>query len=236
MPDAENFSPVTVVAAWDETPTLRGLQLELGSALRGLHRVPGQVLKLRAPDIGDGYFALANAPRGDGPVELLVKRGGAIADAVIARAAPGAEVHASAPHGRGFPVDAAHGRDLLLFAAGSGITPIRALVHHLAADRDRFGRAALFYGQRDRGDFAYEREFADWERAGVRVFPVASRPAGEWDGERGYVQAAAAARAFGGVSLDGAVAFVAGMKPMVAGVREALAAAGLPADRVFLNF
>jgi NAD(P)H-flavin reductase len=232
----EDFQPLAVLDAWDETPSLRGLKIDLGREWGELHRVPGQVVKLRAPEVGDGYFALANAPAAAGVGELLVKRGGAVADAVIARAAPGAEVHVSAPHGRGFPVEAARGRDVLLFAAGSGITPIRALVQHLIADRKNFGRVALFYGQRGAADFAYAREFPEWERAGVRVFPAASRPDGEWAGERGYVQAVAPARAFGELRLDGAAAFVAGMKPMVAGVREALAAAGLPPDRLYLNF
>ena len=59
-----------------------------------------------------------------------------LADEIIAAAKPGARIPASAPFGSGFPVEEAHGRDVILFAAGSGITPVRALLQWLLARRD----------------------------------------------------------------------------------------------------
>src|SRR5207237_921160 len=105
MPDAlpaDEYVATKVIRSWDETPHFHALSVELG-ALGASHRAPGQVVKLRARDVGEGYFALANAPSPGGSAELLLKRGGAVADAVIGRRAPGVEV--TAPFGRGFPVE-----------------------------------------------------------------------------------------------------------------------------------
>jgi NAD(P)H-flavin reductase len=224
-----------VLEAWDETGALRALRLQLPPALAASHERPGQVIAVRTP-VGEGYFALASAPHAGGRVDLLLKRGGRVADAAVARAAPGAELDVSAPFGRGFPVEEARGRDVLLFAAGSGIAPIRALVQHLVADRDSYGRATLFYGQRRGADFAYLGEHLSWERHGVRVVLCPSAEDSAWRGVRGRVQEVASSLAFGGAPPGDAVVFVCGMTAMVEDVRATLARSGVPPDRVHANF
>src|SRR5581483_7909883 len=209
------FAAAAILDAWDETPSLRAIRLDLGGERAARYATPGQVLKLRSGG-GESYFALASGPRagGAGHAEILIKRGAPLADALIADALKGAHVAASDPFGRGFPVDGARGHDLMLFAAGSGIAPVRALVQHVIAARAEFGRVELYYGQRAAGEFAYAREHAEWERAGVRVVLCASRPDGDWSGERGHVQDVARTTRLGAATI----AFVCGMKGMIAGV------------------
>lgn len=224
---------VRVAAAWDETDTMRAIRLDLG-ALAGAHTRPGQVVKLHAAGHKPGYFAIANAPRGDGAAELLLKRGSPLADAVIAAADADALVDASAPFGEGFPIETARGRDVLLFAAGSGITPVRALMQWLLAQRCH-GKLALYYGQRSDRDFAYVREHDRWRADGVHLVLCASQPTPSWTGARGYVQTVADELRLHEVATENAVAFLCGMRPMVDEVRRVLQQYGLPPERVFLN-
>jgi len=196
--------------------------------------MPGQVVKVKAAP-GEGFFALATAPQPGAPVELLVKRGGRVADAVLAAATPGGSLPVTAPFGRGFPPSESVGRDVLLFAAGSGIAPIRALLQALVARRDEVGRITLFYGQRRGAEFAYRGEHLDWERHGVRVVLCPSREDDAWPGVRGRVQVVAEALGFGGLVLAEAAVYIAGMSAMVDDVRRTLAAAGVPSERVHLN-
>ena len=227
--------PVRVLEAWDETPVMRALRLEMPQPFARAHERPGQVVKVATPE-GEGYFALASAPSSEPVADLLLKRGGKVADAAIAAARPGGELDVSAPFGNGFPWESARGRDVLLFAAGSGIAPVRALVQHLAANREDFGRVTLFYGQRHGGEFAYDGERLDWERHGVRVVLCPSQEDDAWPGVRGRVQEVARALALGGAEPSNAVAFVCGMTAMVAEVKATLAEAGVPPHRVHLNF
>jgi NAD(P)H-flavin reductase len=159
-----------------------------------------------------------------------------VADAAVAAAVPGQALEVTPPFGKGFPVEAARGRDVLLFAAGSGIAPIRSLVLHLIADRDRYGRVTLFYGQRRGADFAYRDEHLHWEQHGVRVVLCPSREDDAWTGVRGYVQEVARSLGFGGSEPAGSVAFVVGMTAMVEDVRRTLAEAGVPPGSVHANF
>ncbi len=232
---AAPIAKARVLDAWDETAAMRALRLQLPQPFVAHHERPGQVVKLHTA-AGDTYFALASAPSQDGIVELLVKRGGRIADAAIAAAAPDGTLDVSAPFGKGFRVEEARGRHVLLFAAGSGIAPIRALVQHILAHRDRFDRVTLFYGQRLGGDFAYKREHLAWDSGGIRVVLCPSREHEAWPGVRGRVQEVARSLAFGGSPPEDSVAFVCGMTAMVDDVRATLAGAGIPPERVHLNF
>lgn len=227
---ADVFHRIPVRESHDESAQLRLVRFDLPPELAASHAVPGQVVKARAPGQPEGYFALASAP-GAAHAELLVKRGAPAADAVAAAT----NLELTAPSGKGFPIDTARGHDVLLFAAGSGIAPIRAVIQHLASRRADFGRATLFYGQRTEADFAFRGELVAWERAGVRVVLCSSQPAGEAL-VRGHVQDAAQAIAFAGHDPRGSVAFICGMKPMVEGVRDVLRQAGLPPELVFQNF
>lgn len=231
-----DYAPVPVLDAWDETPSFRGVRLALPPALAKEHVRPGQVVKIRAAGVGEGFFALATAPDPGATTELLLKRGGRVADAAIAAARPESTLELTRPFGNGFPVEDAEGRDVLLFAAGSAIGPIRALVQHLIAHRNRFGRVTLFYGQRHGAEFAYRSEHLGWERRGVRVVLCPSGADDAWQGLRGRVQVVARSLAFGGAPPGDAVAFVAGMTAMVEDVRRTLAGAGIPPERVHANF
>ena len=226
---------VPVLDARDETAAFRGVRLALPPALARAHERPGQVVKART-DAGEAFFALASAPDPGATAELLVKRGSPIADALVAAAVPGRSLSMTRPFGAGFPVEEAEGRDVLLFAAGSAIGPVRALVQHLMTHRNRFGRVTLFYGQRHGAEFAYRAEHLDWERRGIRVVLCPSAEDDAWKGVRGWVQEVARSLAFGGAPPSDSVAFVVGMTAMVDDVKRTLAAAGVPPGRVHLNF
>jgi sulfhydrogenase subunit gamma (sulfur reductase) len=232
---ATPLAPTRVVAAWDETSTMRALRLQLAPEQARAHQRPGQVVKIHT-GVGEAYFAIASAPSPSGAIDLLVKRGGKVSDAAIDAAVPGSALQLSPPFGQGFAVEQAHGHDLLLFAAGSGIAPIRAIVQHVLAHRERFGRTTAFYGQRHGGDFAYAKEHRSWESGGVRVVLCPSAADEAWPGMRGRVQEVARAIGFAGSPPESTVAFVCGMTAMVDDVRATLAGAGIPADRVHLNF
>jgi NAD(P)H-flavin reductase len=229
------YAHVPVLDAWDETATFRGVRLAFPPELAREHVRPGQVVEIRTA-AGEAFFALASAPDPGAVAELLVKRGGRVADAVVAGAVPGRTLEMTRPFGEGFPVEDADGRDVLLFAAGSAIGPIRALVQHLMTHRNRVGRITLFYGQRRGDEFAYRAEHLDWERRGIRVVLCPSAAADAWQGVRGRVQEVARSLAFGGAPPGDAVVFVSGMTAMVDDVRRTLAAAGVPAGRVHANF
>jgi NAD(P)H-flavin reductase len=224
------YLDVPIEAVTDETDEMRLYRLALG-AQADAYTTPGQYIKIKLHD-KESYFAIASAP-GGGAVEVLVRRAASGVAAALWDRQAGDRVPVSAPGGKGFPMAQAGGRDLILVAAGSGVGPMRAVIQWVLGHRGDFGGVTLFYGQRAHDHFAFAREQAAWETGGVRTVKVTSRDEAGEKRLAGYVQHAIADTR---PEVDNAVAFIAGMKEMIAPVTESLVALGLPRDRIFMNF
>jgi sulfhydrogenase subunit gamma (sulfur reductase) len=230
-----DWYPATLVARSPAADGLTDLTLDLSETpLRGAHQHPGQYVRLRLPQVAEdteGMFALASPP-GTAQWDLLVKESSPLTDALV-RLPLGTQVEVSQPEGRGFPLEQVRGKDLLLFATGSGISPIRSVIESIRQERDAYGRVTLYFGARTPGAFAYARDFKTWEQAQIHVVPTVSQPgASGWQGLTGYVQAHLAEEPL----ALGTLAFVCGQQEMVQGVIQALRARGLPASAICQNF
>ena len=126
---------------------LTALDLDVsGTPLAREHVVPGQYGMLSIEGVGQSFFAIASPPAGRPDLlEFLVKEGSALADALI-RAPVGASIRVSKPMGTGFPIDKARGKDVVLVATGSGISPIRSLIEVIRRERTAFGQITLYFG------------------------------------------------------------------------------------------
>lgn len=215
-----------------EAHGLTTLELNVGDTpLRGTHLLPGQYVKVALEGKGEAYFALASRPAKDGDrFEILVKQGSSLADA-LSQSAVGQTLTVSLPAGRGFPVETAHGKKVLLFATGSGISPIRSVIEEIRADRSAFDDVVLYFGARTPDAFAYADELHRWEKDRIRVIRTVSQPGQSgWTGLTGYVQNHLS-------DVDPrAIAFVCGQKAMVQNVIDSLVKRGLPKENIFLNF
>jgi NAD(P)H-flavin reductase len=226
------WSEAKVTAVHPAAEGLTSLELDLrGTPLAGTHRQPGQYVSLSLEGVGTGLFAIASAPHADARFEFLIKRGSPLSDA-LRLLQPGSKVRVSLPAGQGFPIAKAEGKNLLLFATGSGISSIRSVIHFVRQDRSDYGRISLYFGARTPNSFAYERELETWQREGIQVFRIVSQP-GEsgWKGLTGYIQSH-----LGELNVDNAVAFLSGQPAMVEEVTRALMQRGLPRQNIYLNF
>lgn len=227
------WHPATVAGHAPAADELTDLTLDIGGTpLVGSHQLPGQYVHVRLPGVGEGLYAIASPPAPAGSRwDFLLKSGSPLTEQLI-RLPLGASVEVSRPEGRGFPLERARGHNLLLFATGSGISPIRSVIESLRQERDAYGRVTLYFGARTPTAFAYTEEFHIWEASRIRVVRTVSQPgASGWQGLTGYVQEHLAEE-----SVEHTQAFVCGQAEMVQGVILALEARGLPRDAIHLNF
>ncbi|ESR61561.1 hypothetical protein CICLE_v10016124mg [Citrus x clementina] len=161
------------------------------------HTRAGQYLQLRVVDVGKPTFlAIASPPSiasASGAFEFLVKSVAGSTAEVLCGLKKGDVVEISQVMGRGFDVDRIQPPDeyptVLIFATGSGISPIRSLIESGFSSKER-SDVRLYYGARNLKRMAYQDKFKEWESSGVKIVPVLSQPDGNWSGETGYVQAA----------------------------------------------
>jgi NAD(P)H-flavin reductase len=196
---------------------------------------PGQVAELRVGG-AQSYFAFASAPEDDA-LEFLIKRTGGASNEMggaFYDLKEGDAVELVRVVGRGFPLDAQAGRDLVFVAMGTGIAPVRSAVRHAIARADLFGRIFVLYGARTPEDFCYSDETESWQAAGVELRQVISRPDGyEWAGQTGYVQSLLDHVL---PTLDAPVAFVCGSREMIEHTRDRLQEMGLDAENILTNY
>ncbi|KAL9251860.1 Fruit protein pKIWI502-like protein, partial [Drosera capensis] len=203
---AESSTATTTTPLWTQAPlshispaaeSLYNISIDVSDSpyLAASHTKPGQYLQLRIPDIPKPVFlAIASAPRGEGKeLEFLVKSvEGSTAEAVCGLRR-GDVVEVSEVMGNGFEVEKIEPPEkvgtVLIFATGSGISPIRSLIE-FGFGADKRSDVRLYYGARNLKRMAYQDRFKDWESSGVKIIPVLSQPEKPWTGETGYVQAA----------------------------------------------
>jgi sulfhydrogenase subunit gamma (sulfur reductase) len=228
----KDWYPATLAARSLAADGLTDLTLDVSrTPVAQAHLRPGQYTWVRLPGHEEGVFAIASPPGTPGRWDLLVKAGSPLPEALI-QLPLGAVMEVTRPGGRGFPLDQVRGRDLLLFATGSGISAIRSVIESIRQSREAHGRVTLYFGVRTPSAFAYARDFQSWEQAHIRVVPTVSQPgASGWQGLTGYVQAHLASTPL----APGTVAFLCGQKEMLQTVIEALKARGLAAEDIHQN-
>ena len=226
------FHQVPVAEVISETDDACSLVLavppELASAFA--YR-PGQFLTVRVPDGAGGSvarcYSLSSSPHtGDLPT-ITVKRitDGYASNWIADNVRPGAVLDLLPPAGTFSPQSLAG--DFLLFAAGSGITPVISIVKSaLATGR---GRIVLIYANRDERSVIFAAELRRLAAAAEGRLAVV-----HWlDSLQGTPTAAglaALARPY-----TGAEAFICGPDPYLAVAREALGQLGVPAKSVHVE-
>jgi NAD(P)H-flavin reductase len=74
----------------------------------------------------------------------------------------GSEVFLRGPYGRGWPVNEAKNKDILLVAGGLGIAPVRPVVQMILNNRQLFGDVSLIYGARNEKNVLFMNDYKDW--------------------------------------------------------------------------
>lgn len=193
---------------------------------------PGQVAVLRVRDEDPAYFAFASSPE-DPELEILVKRtvGASVA---LFEMNEQDTVDLLGIAGNGFDLNAQAGRDLVFVAMGTGVAPLRSALRCVINRRERFGELVVLYGARTPDEFCYKDEVDDWEKAGVQLRRVISRPDGhDWSGRTGYVQSL-----LDNVlpELPSPVALVCGSREMIAETRDRLRQMGFADEDILTNY
>lgn len=206
------------------------------------HTRPGQYLQLRVPDVEKpSFLAIASPPAfsaARGEFEFLVKSVGGSTAEILCKLGKGDLVELTHVNGKGFEVEriepAEEFSTVLIFATGSGISPIRSLIES-GFSADKRSDVRLYYGARNLERMAYQDRFEAWEATGVKIVPVLSQPDDRWKGEHGYVQNAfvRSQQKFNPLSTG---VVLCGQKQMTEEVTDLLTASGVSNEKILKNF
>jgi ferredoxin-NADP reductase len=135
-------------------------------------------------------YSLSSSPLRTAYIEITVKEQGVVSSFLNRDAHEGLTVEAHGPFGQ-FYFDESRYRNIVLFAGGSGITPIMSMLRYIeeaAPDTE----VMLFYAVRTERDVVFEEDLKNFQKRlqGFRCLTIASRPGPQWRGPRGHLNRA----------------------------------------------
>ena len=157
---------------------------------------------------------------------------GAVTHALCA-AQPGDVVGVRGPFGRGWDVEGARGKDVVIVAGGIGLAPVRPVIHAILADREAFGSVVLVVGARAAADLIFRAELDGWwQDRQIAVRTIVDQPGADWRGNVGIVT-----NELRRTNIDGGrtVAMVCGPEIMMRFVGAQLAGKGVDPARIAVS-
>ena len=177
-------------------------------------------------------YSICSSPARSGYVEITTKRvsQGCVSMFLNDRASVGMTVEANGPFGQ-FCFDETKHRNLVLLAAGSGITPMMAMLRYMD-DLCVQTTVTLLYCVRTSGDIIFESELEQL-RIRLKKFQyhvVLSEPHPEWSGPRGHISREVIEDTV--KDLHPSNFFLCGPSPFMDASRIALIALGVKPERI----
>src|SRR5512134_1911640 len=239
------FHRLRVAEVRRETPESVSLKFELPAELADEYRfTQGQHIALRTTldgeDMRRSYSVCAGCD--DGELRVAVKKvpGGRFSVWANEALKAGDAIDVMTPEGRFFtPLDPAHEKHYVAFAAGSGITPVLSLIRTTLA-REPKSRFTLVYGNRRQASVMFHEALEDLKDRYLTRFAlynVFSREAQDIELFNGRLDGAKA-RAFLAALVPAETideAFVCGPATMIDDVEQALIEAGVPRAHVHVE-
>ncbi len=132
-------------------------------------------------------YSISSSPLRSDYVEITVKQQGLVSSFLNRDVKEGLRVKAHGPFGR-FCFDENQHSNIVLFAGGSGITPIMSMLQYI----EEIGinpEVTLFYAVRTEHDAIFREDLDRLQKrlSRFRCFMVASRPGSGWLGPRGHL-------------------------------------------------
>lgn len=148
---------------------------------------PGQFTMLYAFGIGEIPISISGDPRATDRLTHTVRDVGAVSHA-LASLKKGDVVGVRGPFGHAWPVDEAHGQDVVLLPGGIGLAPLRPALYHILSHRESYRRVFLLYGARTPQDLLFRQELHDWRaRLDLDVAITVDAAQADWYGNVGVV-------------------------------------------------
>jgi ferredoxin-NADP reductase/mono/diheme cytochrome c family protein/uncharacterized protein YjeT (DUF2065 family) len=231
---ANNSFLLQLVQVTPQTPDTKTLRFAVGGT-RKLDALPGQFLTFAF--LFDGKketrcYSICSSPARTGYVEITPKRvnNGCVSVFLNDRAAGGLTVEATGPSGQFF-LDPARDKKIVLLAAGSGITPMMAMLRYLD-DLCLDTQATLLYCVRTGRDIIFHRELDELQARlkAFRYHVLVSQPDPEWRGPQGHISRDFIREAV--PELEARAFFLCGPPPFMDAARRILTELGVEPKRI----
>ena len=193
---------------------------------------PGQFSMLWVFGVGELPISISGDPNVHDQLVYTVRSVGQATNALVNQSV-GAGVGVRGPFGRGWPMEVARGRDVVVVAGGIGLAPLRGVIYEVLHHREDYGRLVILYGARSPRDLLYRKELAAWARQReTQVLVTVDYGGMSW---RGHVGVVTTLFKYARLKPANSVAMVCGPEIMMRFVARELESHGLGRNDIYLS-
>ena len=194
--------------------------------------LPGQFNMLCVFGVGEVPISISGDPSETSRLEHTTRRVGTVTTA-MGQLRAGDMIGVRGPFGTHWPVTEEVGRDVLIVAGGIGLAPLRPVLYHLMAQREKYRKIVLLYGARSPEEILYKRELERWRgKFDLEVQVTVDRGSSGWRGNVGVVTPLVARAPF---TPSNTIALLCGPEIMMRFAVNELQKRGVAAERTYLS-
>lgn len=219
-----------VVRARRELSDVWTVEIEPGAG--GFAFLPGQFNMLYAFGVGEVPISIVSDPEDRSVIDHTIRAVGRVTHG-LADLKPGDRLGLRGPFGRGWPLAAARGQDIIIVTGGLGCAPTVSVIHYVVRRRAHYGRLTVIQGVKHAEDLIWREQYAQWSALpDTEVLIAADEGASLWPFHVGRVT-----ELFGRIQADpaNAVAMMCGPEGMMRAAAAGLEALGLPTTAIWLS-
>lgn len=226
--------PARIVGKVQEAPGIYTFRLRLTDpqVRRAYGFAAGQFNMVYAFGVGEVPISIVSDPEDPDLLDHTIRVGGRVTQ-VIGRLEPGAVLGIRGPFGRGWPLEEARGKDVVIVTGGLGCAPVVGAIEYIFRRREAYGAVKILHGVKTPKDLLYRDRFDAWRRhPNTEVYLSSDQPEKTWRYHVGVVT-----ELFEQVTLDPArsVVMMCGPEIMMRLGTPILLERGVPGSAIYVS-
>lgn len=136
---------------------------------------PGQFFEVSIPKYGEAPISVSGI--GEDTVDLTIRKVGRVTNQIFENYV-GNHLLMRGPYGNGFDITRFTGKEVVIVAGGTGISPVKGIVDHFSAHPQDAIRTTLIAGFKSPRDILFKQDFEVWEKTMHVIKTVDTAPEG----------------------------------------------------------
>lgn len=193
---------------------------------------PGQFNMLYLHGVGEVAISVVSDPESPDLIRHTIRVVGRVTEA-LSKLTVGDQLGLRGPYGRGWPMEQAKGKDVVVVTGGLGCAPVVSAIHQLLANRADYGRLFIVQGVRHTDDLIWREQYQQWmEQPDTEVRLAADGGEAIWPHHQGSVMPLLDDLSF---RPEQSVALLCGPEGMMRAAAEHLCKLSMPDSSIFLS-
>ncbi len=130
------------------------------------------------PKIGEAPISVSDF--GNDWMDFTIRRVGKVTNKLF-EIEPGDKIFLRGPYGNGWPLDKFMGKNMVVIAGGTGVSPVRSLINKFYTDQNFIKDVHIIIGFRDEENIIFKRDLLNWEKRFNTIYTLDKNKKEGWE-------------------------------------------------------